>query len=338
MTTGPVAVYTDIVDTDPRPGIELLEAAGFTVRVARSPERADILASAQDAEALLLGYARVDRELLRELPSLRIVATQSVGYDMVDIDACRERGVWLTNVPAAATEEVAVHALAMSLALLRGLPHLSRDVRAGLWDGTRHDLRRPSEMTVGVIGLGRIGRRFADLVRPIVGRVVGHDPHVREAEGVEWLGLEDLLRTSDLVSLHLPLTAATRGILDETRLALLRRGAMLVNVSRAGLVDHDALHARLEDGHLFGAALDVLPVEPPPAGDLVVQHPSALVTPHAAYLSTTSRREYVVHQARNVVEWHLRGRPLTSVVPDPAVVQRPGDVSDAGPSVSTLKA
>lgn len=319
----PVAVYTDVVDTDPGPGVELLEQAGFTVRFARTPAPADIVTVAEDADALLLGYAEVDRSLLDALPTVRIVATQSVGHDMVDLDACRERGIWVTNVPGAATEEVASHALAMTLALLRGLPHLDRDVRAGVWDGTRHELRRLSEVTVGVVGLGRIGRRYADYVRPLVGRVVGHDPVVTTVHGVASLELDEVLACSDVVSLHLPLTGATRGLLDSRRLGLMREGASLVNVSRAGLVDHRGLLRRLEEGHLSAAALDVLPQEPPEPDDPLVAHSRVLVTPHAAYLSAASGLDYVLEQARNVAAWHVQGRPVSVVVEgDPAVSHR----------------
>lgn len=310
----PLAVYTDVVDTDPGPGISLLRDAGFEVRVAQSARPGDLVAVAHDADALLLGYAQVDRAVLDELHSLRIVATQSVGYEMVDVDACRERGIWVTNVPAAATEEVAAHALAMTLALLRALPALDRDVRSGRWDGTLHELLRPSEVTIGVVGLGRIGSRYVDYLRPIVGRVVGYDPHVRALDGVQWLDLDDVMRVSDVVSLHLPLSQDTRGLIDDRRLGLLRRGSMLVNVSRAGLIDHDALLDRLDDGHISAAALDVLPEEPPRPDDRLVRQPSLLVTPHAAYLSAASSRDYVVEQARNVVEWYRRGYPDSPVV------------------------
>ncbi|WP_235018315.1 C-terminal binding protein [Thermomonospora echinospora] len=315
--------------------MELLEQAGFTVRFARTSAPADIVTAAEDADALLLGYAKVDRSLLDALPAVRIVATQSVGYDMVDLDACRERGIWVTNVPGAATEEVASHALAMTLALLRGLPQLDRDVRAGVWDGTRHELRRLSEVTVGVVGLGRIGRRYADYVRPLVGRVVGHDPVVTTVHGVESLELDELLACSDVVSLHLPLTDATRGLLDSRRLGLMRKGASIVNVSRAGLVDHRGLLQCLEEGRVSGAALDVLPQEPPEPNDPLVEHPRVLVTPHAAYLSAASSLDYVLEQARNVAEWRVQGRPISVVLEGHPTV--PGRHSRPQPALDRAK-
>ena len=209
--------------------------------------------------------------------------------------------------------------MAMTLSLLRGLPLLDRDVRAGMWDGTRHRLRRLSEVTVGVVGLGRIGRRYADQIAPLVGRVVGHDPMATTAD-LELLPLEELLRVSDAVSLHLPLTPRTRHLFDEHRLGLLPDGAVLVNVSRGALIDADALVKHLDSGHLAAAALDVLAHEPPSLDEPLLRHPRTLLSPHAAYLSEASARDYVLHQAANVVALHRTGRPLT-----PVVTPRPPD-------------
>lgn len=309
----PVAVYTDVEEIDPQPGIDLLEAAGFEVRVAGSTD-ADVVAGlAADADALLIGYSQVDRELLERLPDVRIVAAQSVGVDTVDIEAATDRGVWVANVPAAATEEVATHAFAMVLSLLRGLPFLDRGVRGGRWDGTGEPLRRLSDVTVGVVGLGRIGSRLAGLLDPVVGRVVGFDPFLDEADGRELLELDELLAVSDAVSLHLPLTADTALLLGRTRLGRMPRGAFVVNVSRGGLIDHDALLDLVDSGHLAGAALDVLPQEPPEPGSRVVGHPRVLITPHAAYLSDRTARDYVLQQAENVVRWHAHGAPNHAV-------------------------
>lgn len=309
--TRPLAVYTDVAGTDPQPGIELLEAAGFDVRVAASADPDVIARVGEGAQALLIGYSPVNAELLDRLGELRIVATQSVGVDMVDTDAAAERGIRVSNVPAAATEEVATHAFSMALSLMRGLPFLDRDVKDGRWDGTTERLLRLSRATVGVVGLGRIGSRFAGLLRPAVGTVLGYDPFLDAPDGVEAVGLEELFARSDLVSLHLPLTEETAGLVSAARLALMPRGSFLVNVSRGGLVDHVALADALDSGQLGGAALDVLDVEPPAAGDAMVGHPRVLLSPHAAYLSAESARDYVLQQAENVLAWHRNQAPET---------------------------
>ncbi len=314
---GPIVAYADIVDTDPAPGIAILEEAGFNVVVADSADPMVLHQRAGQAVALLIGYATVDARVLDALPNLRLVATQSVGVDTVDLAECGRRGIAVSNVPGAATEEVASHALAMTLALLRGLPMLHRDVRAGRWDGAREVLRRPSDLTVGVIGLGRIGRRYAQMVRPLVGNVIGHDPVADRVDGIEMLDLDDLLAASDVVSLHLPLTDQTHHLLDDRRLSLLPGGAAVVNVARGPLIDAAALLAHLDSGHLSSAALDVMEVEPPGADDPLVRHARTLVTPHAAYMSAASVRDYVVHQAQNVVTFHQTGRCPDLVDTDP---------------------
>jgi phosphoglycerate dehydrogenase-like enzyme len=313
----PLAVYTDVVDVDPGPGIRILKEGGFDVRIVDSADPAAIAAGAAGAAALLIGYSRVDGALLDALPEVGLVATQSVGFDMVDLGAAREHGVWVSNVPAAATEEVAVHALAMALALLRGLPFLDRDVRDGRWQADALPLRRPSETTLGILGLGRIGRRLAGLAQDTFGRVIGHDPVLGAdawPDGVERTGLDAVLRESDVVSLHLPLSADTEHLIDAAALERMRPGAQLVNVSRGALIDPAALLDALDRGHVGGAALDVLEREPPDPADPLLRHPRTLVTPHAAYYSDRAARAYVEDQARNAVAWLRDGRPRDVVL------------------------
>src|SRR5699024_6686839 len=208
--------------------------AGITVRVLDTADPDEIARGAHDADALLIGYSVVDEALLGRLNRVRLVATQAVGVDTGDLDACRRRGIAVSNVPAAGTEEVAAHAFAMSLAMLRGLPMLDRQVRDGGWDGTVEQLRRPSEVTVGVLGLGRIGRAYIEYIKPVVGGVLGFDPYAEAPPGVAQLDLDDVIRRSDLLSLHLPLTPDTADLIDEARLSLLPPGACIVNVARRG--------------------------------------------------------------------------------------------------------
>ncbi|MYV48123.1 C-terminal binding protein [Streptomyces sp. SID2888] len=315
----PVAVFTDLEDLDPTPGITLLTEAGFEVRIADAPDADSIVRAAADAVGLLVGYAPVDAALLDRLPSVRIIATLSAGYDQVDIEAARARGVWVCNLPDAATEEVAVHALASALALVRRLPQADATVRGGGWNQefTRRELpRRTSELTLGIVGMGRIGSRLADFARPVFGRVAGFDPLGRTGRWpahVESLDLDGLIENSDVLSLHLPLTASTRGLIGRRELARMPHGAFLVNVSRGGLLDHAALLEALGEGRLTGAALDVLPEEPPADDDPLRTHPRLLLSPHSAYLSDAANRAYVERPAANLVAWYRTGRPLTPV-------------------------
>jgi phosphoglycerate dehydrogenase-like enzyme len=310
----PLAVYADTGGAAASAGAALLEEAGFEVRVLGSVDAAAIARDAAGATALLVSAATVDGELLAALPELRIVAAQSVGIDHVDVAAATARGIWVSNVPAVATEEVAVHAFAMGLSLLRGLPWFDRAVRAGRWFDVELPLRRPSEITLGVCGLGRIGARVAALGVHVYGRVIGADPLVADPPpGVERVDLDELLRGSDVLSLHLPLTSETHHLLDAAALARMRTGAIVVNVSRGALIDPAALLAALDGGQIGGAALDVFETEPPEPGDPLVAHPRVISSPHSAYYSDRTALAYVVEQARNVVAWWEQGRPLTPV-------------------------
>lgn len=315
----PVAVYTD---TDPMldvaPARALLEAAGWETRFVGSTDRAAVLEAGRDATAVCVGYAPLDRELLASMPRLAIVATLGVGVDNVDVEAAGDLGIWVANIAGAATDEVASHALAMALALVRHLPLLDRHVREGGWDGgATGPLRRIGGLTLGIVGVGRIGRRMAEYARPLFGRIVGFDPNVAtEAwpDGIRRVSLDELVAAADVVSLHLPLDATTAGLFDEARIAAMRPGSWLVNAARGGLVDVPALIEALDRGHLDGAALDVLPTEPPAPDDPALRHPRILLSPHAAFYSNDSAADYVRIQAENVLAWWRTGRPNSTVV------------------------
>lgn len=310
-TPRPAALYLDLDGLDASPGHALLARHGVDVlRASEGPHASEL----HRVVALMVGYDPVGATWFDALPNLRLVATHSAGYDMVDVTEVRRRRLRLANVPGMATEEVAVHAFAMTLALVRELPGLDADVRAGRWlDPDRPFPRVPSELTLGIVGLGRIGRTLASLAGPVFEAVTGFDPQLppgRWPDGVARVGdLDALLGASDCVSLHLPLTPETTRIVDASRLAAMRRGSLLVNVSRGELVDEDALAAALHEGHLRGAACDVLADEPPTATHPLLRAPRTLLTPHVGYLSASSMRRYAETPARNVVELLERGEP-----------------------------
>ncbi|WP_306320236.1 MULTISPECIES: C-terminal binding protein [unclassified Streptomyces] len=313
----PVAVITDTEELDPVPGVQLLTDAGWDVRVVGSRDPEAITAAAHDADALVVGYARVDADLLDRLPKVRMIATMSAGYDMIDTAEAERRGLWVANLPGAATEDVAVHALAQSLALARRLPQADAVVRSGGWNTELGEVpRRASELTLGLVGMGRIARTLARLAAPLFGRVAAYDPRATDwPAGVERADdLDTLVARADILSLHVPSTPDTKGMVDAGLLARMRPGSLLVNVSRGDLVDAEALLAALDSGLLAGAALDVFPVEPPTPDDRLRTHPRLLLSPHSAFLSDASLRAYVTEPARNVLAWWTTGRPHTPVV------------------------
>jgi phosphoglycerate dehydrogenase-like enzyme len=296
-------------------GIEqgLFRAAGVQFAAAQCATEDEVIEAARGCAGILLTYAPITERVVASLPQLGIVSRIGAGYDTIDTDACARHGVWVANSPDYGVGEVATHALALALALVRNVVAYHRDVCAGEWhylsSGT---MRRAGDMTLGIVGLGRIGKRMAHIGRNVFRRVVGCDPYLIDGDFpayVERRDLAGLFAESDVVSLHVPLDAGTRGMINGAVLAAAKPGAYLVNTSRGAVVDVDAAMAALDDGRLAGLALDVLPVEPVPANSRLLGHPRVILTPHAAFYSIESERELRRKAAQNVVTWLATGRP-----------------------------
>lgn len=240
---------------------------------------------------------RVGEAELAALPRVRVVVTPSAGSDHLDLDAARRHGgVWVCHVPDYCVDEMADTALALALALMRGVVALDRHVRAGFWDAdAAGPLRRIRGTRLGVVGFGRIGAALAARAAAVGFEVWASDPGVGDdaiaAAGARPAALHELLVACQVVSLHAPLTPATRGLIGAGEIASMPRGALLVNTARAGLCDTGALLAALRDGRLGGAALDVLDVEPPTSADPAPELPNLIVTPHSAYASPEAEAE-----------------------------------------------
>ena len=297
---------------------DVFTAAGHRLLTASCKTPEDVIEAAAGVDALLVQYAPITAVVFEALPQLRLVSRYGVGVDVVDLEAARAHGVWVCNVPDYGTAEVALHAVAMLLALLRNLAGHDREVRAGNWNyQLGGELRRPGSLTLGVVGLGRIGRMAAERAAPWFGAAVGYDPYLPDTEWPDWLerlGLQDLFARSSAITLHLPLTDATRGFVGTDILGRVPTGSYLVNTARGGLVDPDALLESLESGRLAGVALDVFPQEPPPREHPLLAHPRALITPHVAWYSVDSEVELRRKAAQNIVDWARTGRPTYAVV------------------------
>jgi D-3-phosphoglycerate dehydrogenase len=283
-------------ESDPPMRVVLVDPAGELAAVGQALagsgeialERADSIPSGHGIVGLLVAPEwHVGARQLQGLPDVRVIAATSTGYDHLDLEAIAAAGAWATHCPGYCDEEVAEHAIAFSLDLLRGITLLDRAVHAGDWDHRLAAPRRVAGAVLGIIGLGRIGRRVSERAIALGMRVLACDPAV-SATGqaqVELVALADLLQAADVVTLHAPLTPDTRGLLGEKELALMRPGSFLVNCARAALVDHDALGRALLNGHLGGCALDVLPSEPPSALEPALSWPRTVINPHAAWYS-----------------------------------------------------
>jgi D-3-phosphoglycerate dehydrogenase len=253
------------------------------------------LALRDDVVALVTGGRRVTADELDRLPALRAVITASTGWDHLDLGQLGARGILAAAVADYCSDEVADHALAAVLSLWRGLPALARSVADGGWDAhAAGPLRRIAGSRLGIVGLGRVGRRLAAGAQALGIEVAACDPPLPEAEfercGVRRDDLDGLLRFSDALSLHLPLGAGEAPLIGERELSLMREGAVLVDVARAQLVDLDALAAGLARGRPAAALLDVWPDEPPAPGDARLRAPNLVVTPHAAWYSPGSEQ------------------------------------------------
>jgi D-3-phosphoglycerate dehydrogenase len=250
----------------------------------------DVVREPADDVAAILTTPRVPvrADLIARLPALRIVATASVGFDHIDADAAQARGIAVRSVPDYCTEEVADHTLAFLFALLRGVVALDRAVAAGVWDArAAGPLRTLGGLRVGIVGHGRIGGAVSRRLHALGAEVWANDIVEIRRDGIREVPLDELLRECDAVTLHVPLTPLTQGMIGARELALMRRDAFLLNTARGPVVDAAAVVEALRAGRLAGAALDVLPQEPP---SVPPSAPNLIVTPHAAYYSEAAER------------------------------------------------
>ena len=249
-------------------------------------EEAELVRRCRDADVILTlrAYSRFSAPVLEQCPRLRMISVWGTGTDNIDLDACRARGIAVTNTPGVNANAVAEHTLALMLAVGRRIPEMDREVRDGRWP--RATLVQLEGKTLGIIGLGAIGRRVAALASAFGMRVLATSWRPDEGRaalaGAEHVELETLLRESDIVSVHLRLDAETTGLLSRDRLALMKPSAFLVNTARAAIVDRQALIDALRDGRLAGAGLDVFHEEPVPAGDPLLALANVVLTPHNA--------------------------------------------------------
>lgn len=273
--------------------------AGLDVELAQvdGSDRRALLAASRDADALLVLLEDIDRDVIESMARCRSITRFGIGYDTIDVGAATENGIWVTNVPDANYREVAAHAMAMILALTRRLPQWDRAMKADGWAGMGigAGIRRPDDQTVGLIGMGRIGGRVAEAAAAIGYAVQVYDPYLSAEHaagvGVTLADFDKVLQTSDVVSVHVPLNDETRGIIDASAIESMSEGAILINVSRGGLVDEVALAAALRSGHLGGAGIDVWEHEPVAPGNPLLDCDTALLSPHVAHMSAESFAE-----------------------------------------------
>ncbi len=286
--------------------------------IVATAQDADSLARlAADADAIMTNWAKVPASVIQAAPKCRIVARLGIGLDNIDVATATARRIVVTNVPDYCLIEVAEHALALLLALSRKVAFYHHQTKSGTYDLKAGPvLRRIEGQTLGIVGLGNIGRTLANKASALGLKVLATSRSQRSAPpGVTFSSLERLLSESDYVSLHLPLVSETRHTIGAAQLSRMKPTAYLINTARGGLIDNGALAAALAAGKLAGAALDVQDPEPPDLSQAPWNDPRVIVTPHAAFVSEESLANLRSRTARQVAQWLTGSRPENVVNP-----------------------
>ncbi|HEY4038524.1 MAG TPA: D-2-hydroxyacid dehydrogenase [Burkholderiaceae bacterium] len=275
----------------------------------------------RDATVAIINKVVLRDPALAQLPNLKLIAMAATGYDCVDVEACRKRGIAVANIRNYAVHTVPEHVFAMVLALRRNLLAYRQDVEQGVWQRSEqfcfftHSIGDLFGATMGIIGEGAIGQGTAAIARGFGMKVLFADHEPPKAPGVEFTPLQQVLETSDVISLHLPLTAGTRHMIGLEQMRRMKRSALLINTARGGLVDERALVQALDEGLIGGAGFDVLTVEPPREGNplLEVRRTNFILTPHVAWASDGAMQFLADQLIDNIDAW-AEGRPQNLVV------------------------
>ena len=304
---------------------EVLRPLDAKVWLAPASDEQTLINEASQADAIMVGYVPVSEAVIAAAATAgcRAIVRYGIGYDNVDISAAERHGIPVANVPDYCLDEVADHTMALLLVYARGLGEATRSVREGGWEIPKGKIPRMNGQTLGLVGFGRIGRRVAVRALTFGLRVIALDPVAPiDVPGVQSVaGLDDVLRESDYISLHVPLTDKTRHLIDRVALTAARRQPLLINTARGGLVDLDDAVQALESGVLGGVALDVFENEPLPADHRLRTHPAAVITPHMSYYSNESEPDLIRRVAEEIARG-LRGEPLLNSLTRVRVAER----------------
>lgn len=286
---------------------KIIEAAGGELISAHLSEPDEIVNFCKDADALIVQYAQITKEILQQLPNCKIVSRYGIGIDNVDVHGAKELGIFVSNNPQYCIDEVSDHAFGMMMTLLRQISHGTDHIRKGIWDFTKlTPIKACSETIVGIFGFGNIGRRFAKKAKVFGFKCIAYDPYVEDSvfieEQVEQVSFDQLLSKSDCITIHCALTPKTTNIFSEVAFSKMKNGSYLVNTSRGPVVDIEALVFALQSNKIRGAALDVLSEEPPKSLKSIIDLPSLILTPHIAFYSETSIIELRTSITNQVVQ------------------------------------
>ena len=295
---------------------ELEKMGDVTVYERTSPE--ETVVRAADAEVVLTNKVLMTREVMEQLPQLKYIGVLATGYNVVDIQAAHERGIVVTNVPAYSTESVAQMVFAHLLTVTNRTEHYAQQNREGKWSRSKDfcycdtTLTEMAGKTFGIVGLGNIGMRVAQIALAFGMKVKALSSKEVLPEGIEKVTLDELLATSDVLSLHCPLTDSTRHLINKESIQKMKSSAILINTGRGPLVDDEAVANALAEGRLYAFCADVMTVEPPAADNPLLKQPNAYITPHIAWASTEARVRLIQIATENV-GCFINGKPQNMV-------------------------
>lgn len=297
--------------------LEFLKEFGEVTVYDLTPED-QLIPRLQEADAVVCNKTRITAEVMAACPTLKYVGLFATGFNNIDVDYAAAHGVTVCNVPGYSTEAVAQHTFALLLALTDRVHEYNETVAQGDWVRSRTFAYFPIPMmelcgkTIGIVGYGAIGRRVGDMARAFGMKVLVHGRRPIPDTDIQQVPFEELLRRSDVVTMHCPLNADSEGMMDAAAFAAMKEGAIFINTSRGGLVDETALRAALDSGHLLGAGVDVLQVEPMTAECPLYGAPRCIITPHIAWAGVETRRRLMGVVAENIRRY-LAGDPINRV-------------------------
>ena len=302
---GPVIAVTDSVFPSLDPAKEALARLSPTYRMSKSVNADDIVAVARDADAVLVTYAKLTREVLIQLTRCKAIGRFGLGVDNIDLVTAKEKGIAVNYVPDYCIREVSDHAMALLLALIRKIPLSNKLVQSGRWEMPAVvPIRRIEGTVLGLVGFGHIPRLVAPKAQAFGMKVIAYDPFAKpeafRSAGVENVDFDALLQTADYVSVHAPLLPATRGMMNAAAFAKMKKGAYIVNTARGPLIDEQALVAALDSGHVGGAGLDVVAAEPLAKDSPLLGRDNVIISPHTAFYSIEALNELQTKCATDV--------------------------------------
>lgn len=288
---------------------EVFAASGLDIAFvkAQCKTEEEVIEQAKNADAILNQYAPISRRVIESMENAKVISRYGVGVNTIDLEAANEKRITVANVPDYGVEEVSNHALALLLSWSRKVTLLNNEVKRGNWDFKAGvPIHRFNDQTVGVLGFGRIPRRFIEKVKPLGFKTAAYDPFVSAEEmaaaGVQKLELDEIIREADYLSVHVPLIKDTFHLLNEERFSQMKKNAVIINTARGPIIDEKALAAALDKGIIAGAALDVTEEEPIGIDSQLLHMDNVIITPHSAWYSEEAMVELRQKAANNIVQ------------------------------------